>query len=54
MLTELEEIVVYKQSYDDPQKQSLIKQTWNKRYYKLTKDSKDVREMLKFGREYCE
>ena len=62
MLSELEEIIAYKQFADQPDRQKTLRKTWMKRYVILSftipaaihtcLDSKDVVPTLKFGKEF--
>ncbi|EEH19714.1 hypothetical protein PABG_01973 [Paracoccidioides brasiliensis Pb03] len=47
MLAELEEIIIYKQSDDDPEKQEAMKETWNKRLLGCQQNVEVWQRMLK-------
>ena len=63
MLSELEEIIAYKQYADQPERQQTMRKTWMKRYVlfiarlflllKTSVDYKAVNRMWKSGSECC-
>lgn len=63
MLSELEEIINYKQFADQPDRQATMRKTWMKRFVPRHKPTffcdalhsgyKDAKEMWRFGSESC-